>query len=439
MISTVILGGGPGGTGPLVWAAQNNRLNSWLSAGVAIVEREDGIGGTIGRYALNSDSLGSSYLECLDAPAARELFARLRTDEVTRELDAMRYGYPPLELVGRFFRLFGSDIREILSRYPDCRFLSRTQAHALHLREDGSVAVELWAPDGASTILEARTAILALGGRQNLRAWLNLELIPGLRLVDFEPEKVIPTDRLLTSEGLSQAAGLIERAGTRVVILGSSHSAFSAAWALLNLLPHARFRAGDITILMRREPRIFYPTWGEALSDEYAASECDICPATRRVNRLGGLRGDGRELWRRMSRRPGTRPEERASMTFLSSLSRAELARCVDDVAMIVPAFGYRSTTIPVYDAQHRRLTLAGDVGHPVSVGQDARLLLADGGRLSNIFALGLGTGYRPTGSMGGERSFDGQQNSLWLMQNDIGRVVYEGVRECLGDQRWAA
>jgi hypothetical protein len=33
---------------------------------------------------------------------------------------------------------------------------------------------------------------------------------------------------------------------------------------------------------------------------------------------------------------------------------------------------------------------------------------------------------------MGGEPSFDGQANSLWLYQNDIGAVVYRGVQEYL-------
>ncbi len=208
---------------------------------------------------------------------------------------------------------------------------------------------------------------------------------------------------------------------------------------MLHRLPHIRFHAGDISILMRRPPRIFYPTWGDALSDGYPACENDICPMTRRVNRLGGVRGDGRELWRQLSRRAGTQREERVGMALLSSLSRADLARRLAEAALIVPAFGYRLATIPVYDAHHRRLTLAGELGRPASVGQDGRMLLADGGRLPNVFALGLGAGYRPTERMGGEPNFSGQQNSLWLLQNDIGRVVYEGVHACLQERRQAA
>ena len=61
-------------------------------------------------------------------------------------------------------------------------------------------------------------------------------------------------------------------------------------------------------------------------------------------------------------------------------------------------------------------------------MGGDCRLLLADGTSVPSIFGIGLGTGYRPNGRMGGEPNFDGQANSLWLYQNDIGGTIYRGI-----------
>jgi hypothetical protein len=58
----------------------------------------------------------------------------------------------------------------------------------------------------------------------------------------------------------------------------------------------------------------------------------------------------------------------------------------------------------------------------------------ADGRPLANLFCIGLGTGYRPTAVMGGEPSFAGQANSLWLYQNHIGGVVHRGVTESLAE-----
>ena len=96
MLSTFIIGGGPGGLGPLVWAAQHGLLPSWLDRGVAIVDRQDSLGGTLGRFGINSDSLGGSYLECLDAPGLPRSLQRLRFDSVTHEMARYRDGFPPL-------------------------------------------------------------------------------------------------------------------------------------------------------------------------------------------------------------------------------------------------------------------------------------------------------------------------------------------------------
>lgn len=63
MLSSVIIGGGPGGLGPLIWAAQHGRLPEWLERGVAVVDRQAHLGGTLGRFGIHSDSLGGSYLE----------------------------------------------------------------------------------------------------------------------------------------------------------------------------------------------------------------------------------------------------------------------------------------------------------------------------------------------------------------------------------------
>jgi hypothetical protein len=168
------------------------------------------------------------------------------------------------------------------------------------------------------------------------------------------------------------------------------------------------------------------------MEDGYAVRDSDICPVTNRVHRLGGLRNRGRDLCRQLTRRPGTVPEPRIHMLSLAdpALSVAQLRGLFDEAALIVTAVGYRLRTMPVFDSDGRPMDLAADHGQR-AVERDCRLRLTDGGSLPNVFAMGLGSGYLPWGRMGGEAGFDGQQNSLWLYQNDIGAVVYEEV------QRW--
>jgi hypothetical protein len=115
----------------------------------------------------------------------------------------------------------------------------------------------------------------------------------------------------------------------------------------------------------------------------------------------------------------------------LQQFTAAQLHAMIEEAALVVPSFGYRSAMLPVFDADGERLALAADAGG-TAVAQDGRLLLGDGSSLPNLFGIGLGTGYRLPASMGGEPNFNGQANSLWLYQNDIGAVIYRGIHERL-------
>jgi hypothetical protein len=433
MRATLIVGAGPGGTGPLIWAAQAGKLSSWLARGVTVVDSTAVMGGSLGRYIINSDSLGAVYLECLTPRPAREIFGALLGEPVYRELDRLKHGYPPLALVDRYLRRVGSILNRVVVQHPGGEFLAGTTVRALHYRPDGTLVAELLSATGQSQRIETQTVILGLGGRHRA-AWRNAQLAPGVRSSDVPVEKIVPTDTLMTEEGRQHAVALLASAARpRVVILGGSHRAFSVSWLLTHLMPEVRFGRGDIRILRRRDPPIFYESLAAAEADGYPATQADVCPRTQRVHRLGGIRGDGRDMWRRMTRRPGCAPEERVVMLRLGepTLSPVELKRQLDEASLIVPAFGYQARTIPIFDARGQRVALRADLGRP-AVDAQARIVRTDGQPLANVFCVGLGSGYHPTGSMGGEPSFAGQANSLWLYQNDIGGVVYQGVMRCL-------
>lgn len=428
MLSSIIIGGGPGGLGPLIWAAQHDLLANWLDQGIAIVDRQEHLGGDLGRYAINSDSLGGSYLEFLDAAGLPDSLRGLRDDPVAREMAQYRDGFPPLPLVDRFMRRIGLAIETILADRPAAAFHRCTEARALQLRSDGLVTVETVLSDGSRRILTARSAVIALGGRQSAEQ----ALLPDLALAACRPRHVMSSDHLLSHAGLEQAEHLLATAGRRrIVVLGGSHSAYSVAWALLRLSAAARLAPGQIMIIQRRPPRVFYPSRRDAEADLYPVVEGDICPRTQRVNRLGGLRGNGRDIWRQIARRPQTTPEPRVVSRPLQQFSATALRLAIEEAALVIPAFGYHAATLPIFDPEGRRLELSAD-NNCAAVGDDCRILLADGETLPNVFGIGLGTGYRPSGDMGGERNFAGQANSLWLYQNDIGAMIYRAIQALL-------
>jgi hypothetical protein len=421
----IIVGGGAAGLGPLVWAAQAGQLDSLLNRGVAIVERSGRLGGDIGRYVVNADSLGTSFVEFLEKPAAQPVFAALADHPATRQLRQTRDQYPTLALVGAHLQALGAELAGIVSRHPGGAVLLRCGAEALALRRDGTVAVRL----ASGEMLRGSTVVMAPGGTQDLTVPVGREIVPGVPLAAIAPEKIVASDRLLTETGVAAATALLAPAQEpRAVVIGGSHSAFSAAWVLLNKLP-GRFGAGGLTLLHRRAPRVFYPSRALAAADGYAFDEGDVCPATGRVHRLGGLRNDGRALWRQLTARPGTTPEPRMRMLALDDAvaSPAALRRLLDEAALVVPAFGYRLDALPVFDAAGRRLALMAETGG-AAVDELSRLLLADGQPVPNLFAAGLGSGFRPWGTMAGEANFQGQQNSLWLYQNGLGQLICEGA-----------
>jgi hypothetical protein len=425
MLSCVIIGGGPGGLGPLLWAAQHGLLPAWLDRGVAVVDRQAFLGGTLGRFGIRSDSLGGSYLECLEAPGLPPPLQPLRDEPVAHEMAQHRDSFPPLALVDRYMRRIGVVLAGMLAERSALHLC--TEARSIRLRPNGSVEVEITGPDGREDTLHARSAVVALGGRQR---WLHGELRPGLTLADCRMREVMPSDRALSTVGLKEADQLLANAGQRpILILGGSHSAYSVAGAFLELAGAERLAKGQIVILQRREPRIFYPDRKAASDDLYDVAPGDICPRTQRVNRMGGLRGFGREMWRQVARRPRTTPELRVITMDMQRLTTDELSAMIEAAALVVPCFGYRSATLPVFDEEGARLTLNAELGG-VAVGEQSRLLLGDGTTLGNLFGIGLGTGYKLPTSMGGEPNFDGQANSLWLYHNDIGQVIYRAIQD---------
>lgn len=425
MLSSVIIGGGPGGLGPVIWAAQHGLLPEWLDRGIAVVDRQAQLGGTLGRFGIHSDSLGGSYLECLEAPGLPPELKPLRDEPLAQEMARYRDSFPPLVLVDRYMRRIGIALAGMLAERSALHLC--TEARAIHLRRDGSVEVEITDGDGRESVLAARSAVVALGGQQR---WMQGELRPGLALANCSMRHLMPSDRALSTAGLKEADQILSEAGQRpILILGGSHSAYSVAGAFLGLPGAERLAKGQIVILQRREPRIFYPDREAALDDLYEVAPGDICPRTQRVNRMGGLRGFGREMWRQIARRPGTPAESRVVAMDMQSLGDEALRAMIGEAALVVPSFGYRSAMLPVFDASGRRLMLNAELGGH-AVGEQSRLLLSDGNSLPNLFGIGLGTGYKLPAGMGGEPNFDGQANSLWLYHNDIGAIIYRAIQE---------
>ena len=61
-------------------------------------------------------------------------------------------------------------------------------------------------------------------------------------------------------------------------------------------------------------------------------------------------------------------------------------------------------------------------------VDDHCRVMDAGGNSLPHLFAIGLAAGFVPYGKLGGEKSFRGQANGLWLWQNDVGAMIADAI-----------
>ncbi|HEY0316643.1 MAG TPA: aminotransferase DegT, partial [Sphingomonas sp.] len=92
-------------------------------------------------------------------------------------------------------------------------------------------------------------------------------------------------------------------------------------------------------------------------------------------------------------------------------------------------AFGYQPHALPLIDMRGRaiRLRCEGPVRGRM-VDDLCRVVDTDACAVPGVYGIGLAAGFVPHGKLGGEASFRGQANGLWLWQNDVGQLIVEQI-----------
>ena len=426
----VIVGGGPAGIAPLLAAHRNGQLEGLLTEGVAIVERSEAIGnGSLGSYAINSDSSGTTFVDCLRSPERTPL-TKLYDHPLARVLSSAGDAAVPLTDAGAFLKLVGDTVREMIQANPACEVLTAHEALRLQ-RTNNGWDIHVRGRDGGDRKLGARNVLLSTGAAQPSER-LQVEAVGGMSISSLCGNRLLQSGEVLTSRGLSEVERrLASSKRPRVAVIGGSTSALAVCHALLNRLPNVSFGERSVTLLHRNELRIYYPDIKSALIDGYTEfTENDICPVSGRVYRLAGFRLDSRELVMR-ARGIGKRaPEPRLALHRLVQGSDPQALGILEAADIVVAALGYRPRAILVTDPDGREVGLKAATGFRQPLVDDrCRVLAADGSSINGLFGIGLAAGFVPSGSLGGEPSFRGQANGLWLWQSDVGLRIVEAVR----------
>jgi hypothetical protein len=220
--------------------------------------------------------------------------------------------------------------------------------------------------ENASNIVTiySEIAVLATGGQQ---------LLPSLQVPNHN-KKMLSSDFVITKEGIAELESRlskIKQSARKVVIIGGSHSAFSAAWICLNKLDPqlVSFGPGNISIVHRTPVMVFYGTRREADVDGYGDFK-QVCKHGQ-VHPFGGIRGDAKQLYRQIK----SGKETRVRMLLIKGGSSAPAAmRLMDEAAIIVWACGYSTCAVPVRGIDGTDIPLQFSCGQ-VEVDDNARVL----------------------------------------------------------------
>jgi hypothetical protein len=415
---------------PLLAAHRRGRLADLLKEGVTVVERSGSVGeGTIGRWCINSDSTAFTFADCLAGPPDSEL-AELRNHPLTKEFVEIGDGTVPLRRAGEFLGLIGKAMNEVIEASPNGRVLKGYRAVSTQRTTTGWLILTKDVETGREHTIDSRNVILATGASQPVER-LRSERVAGVNLVERCGERLVQSSDVVNTAGFAAVAARLAGLGRppRVAIVGGSTSAAAVAFALLNRMPEVTFGPNGLTILHRRELRIFYPNVEAALADGYTEfGPDDICPVSKRVFRLSGFRLDSRELIMR-ARGIGGRPAEPRLQLHRLGVDDAASLALLDDADLVIAALGYRPHALPVFDQEGRAVTLQSETGPQARlVDNYCRVMDAAGNPLPHLFAIGLAAGFVPYGKLGGEKSFRGQANGLWLWQNDVGAMIADAI-----------
>jgi hypothetical protein len=437
LFNAALIGAGPAGTGPIVCALQQDKLAALLDTGIALIERGRGIGyGAIGGYAINSDTLSDTFLEPFKHPASA-VIGHVAHTPAAEAIRARAGGPAPLRTAGQFMTDFGVALRAQIESNPNSAVLSDTEAQYVERRDDGTFTVHVKS-NGQHAAVHARNIVFAMGGAQSWQRIQHTPILGRIRLRDYVAKTVL--SHAMLSAGNAE---LIQRrlggvASPKVVVIGGSHSALSAANVLL-AQDGLHFDDGAITIAHRNRLRLFYPSAEAALAEGYTDfGPDDICPLTKRLYRLAGFRFDSRELLMRVWGMAGRAREMRVALYDLEQRTNAdELEALLKQADLIVGALGYRPNMLPIYDSNGAAIALCGELpGAEPMVNRQCELLRADGSALPNAFGIGLASGFVPDGDLGGEPSFRGQTNGLWLYQNGVGQIILDRLMAPLAVSR---
>ena len=436
---TLLVGGGPAGVAMLIAASKQGVLPD-LADGLVIAERSARLGGgRLDSYAITSDSTAETFLTAARDNPHAEISALIDYpggQEIARHIGKLGV---PLARTGAFLDGLGARIGEIVVANGGTVLMQHDVINARQTSGGVWQARVRNTLSGEEQLVLAHNIVLATGGYQPAEDVAAAQ-VAGMPLGERLGPRLLPSDAFLRLGGMDALrAQLADCRAPRIAIVGASTSALASAALLLK--SDIPLGDGALTLLHRTPLRPFYPSAEAALADGFTDfGEDDICPVSGFVYRLAGFRLEARELVLRMLGVGGRVPDPRMRLHRLEGEADTGAAAILDSADVVIGALGYRPHALPLFGVDGQRIALSADSpGRPRLTDQQCRVIDMDGDPLPGVYGIGLAAGFVPEGPLGGERSFRGKANGLWLWQNDVGQMIVNQIAPARQKKRRAA
>lgn len=401
--------------GPLVRAARLGKLNELLRLGVAVFDKQPASqfgGGNLGAYQISSNTSASAFVSHFMREAvgeSSELFEPMLGSPLVDEINGYHHAICPLALAGKLFTLAGSLLRAELAKWEGCQLHFETQVQSASICEDGSIEVvgEHQASGSQPTTVKVKVnnLIMALGATQSL----SCVEAPWRR-------KALTGLHCLSEQGVAELRNRLRNAKSRrVVIVGGSHTAFSAVWVCLHKVcfePGSdqalwNWKKGEIVLVHRSNVRLYYNSAAEAKKDSYFDFDDSCTSHSGRINPFSGLRGDAKLLYKQILSGTEKRVQLCKAGAAAANLPVGKGALWKSVLAgaeAVVVATGLQTAMVPITDPDGSVVEFLTDAQGQLKADDQGRLLRSTGLPVPNIFGIGVGHGHPADSKMiGGE------------------------------------
>jgi len=448
--SCAICGAGPSSMGFLFHAFKTGKLEEIARNGLLVIDKRFELGsGKLGEYAnVSGNTVGNTFLACLEHEKFDEVFGELRDHPLYKQMVAVAEGPPSLSDAGELLALATERLLAYLTARYDVTVLRGREIDTIRRRQGGGFDIgyhDVTDPAVLNTV-SSDTIVINLGGLQHVgeidELCRGLQLpAPGAEIKTYVSDDVLSlTTAQLIETFKAQFAQNGKRGPNRISVLGGSHSAFTVVDRLAMELGDAGL--DEIAVIHRSPIRLFFETIEEARANGYAVNEAmDVCPVSKRVNRAGGLRYRAFDIARSIMANghvPGAKPRVELIEADASEVARSRAGDCLSESVAVVHGAGYGPNMSKLVD--HWGVPIPLQLGQGGLVSDRFGCPFDTNGELVHgLFSFGLGSGFRPDEQIrretGFEAAFRGRIYGVWAFHHDFGGRVLNGVLDALATQ----